>query len=341
MIALAGLETLLVVSWTALGASLVALLWSKWYLTLPVSYLFALSIVVEMESSPGRSPATALGITIYGERTYWTKLLRIGLTPPMLLLGMIGYIRCFRGKLSLPEAITGSDFRELDLQLDPRPQTVIFAGRAAAKKWLTAYTVSTLLVAGTVFVLSMSAIRDEPLFGADPQWAGMSKSDQKLLAAYLELSALHPDALEYHVRLASLYHRNGMESDLRYQLEEIRRLNPEHAMLILADASEIAPGKLISSRADSLSGGPSIPEAPPDSSGSPGDSTGVAEADTLPERFIEGDASAAEGDEGPDTPETVEPPDSVETPDSAETVSGREQEGEPEHAEPAPEPDGL
>lgn len=342
VIALAGLETLLVISWTILGASLLALLWSGWYLAVPVFYLFALSVAAEVESNSRRSPATALGITIHGERTYGMKLLRIGLTPPMLLLGMAGYIRCFRGGFSLPESITGTDFRELDLQLDPRPQAIILAGRTIAKRWVTAYTVSALLVAGAMFVLSVLVIHDENPSGTHRQETEMSESDRELLALYLELSALHPDELEYHVRLASLYHRNSMNSDLQFQLEEIRRLNPEHAMLVLADTSEISVEDLITPRTDSLPAGPIMPEALSDSSAAPGDSAGPAASGDSTGFAVPGDYPGSSDAAFPSEP--VEQPATRETGENQDpggAVPGREQEGAPENAEPAAEPDSL
>lgn len=239
MIALAGLETLLVLSWTILGASLLSLLWSGWYWAVPIFYAFALSLTAGVENSSRQSPATALGVTIHGEKTYGMKLLRIGLTPPSLLLGMVGYIKCFRGGHSLPEAASRTDFRELDLQLDPRPRAIVMEGRKVAKRWVTAYTTSAIIVSAAMFVLA-NPLNDEDRLAAEQDLYGeMSESDRQLLSMYLELSALHPDELEYHVRLASLYYRNNMLPDLENQLSEIRRLNPEHALLILGDTTSV------------------------------------------------------------------------------------------------------
>lgn len=239
MIALAGLETLLVLSWTILGASLLSLLWSGWYWAVPIFYAFALSLTAGVENSSRQSPATALGVTIHGEKTYGVKLLRIGLTPPALLLGMVGYVKCFRGGLSLPEAASRTDFRELDLQLDPRPRAIVMEGRKVAKRWVTAYTTSAIIVSAAMFVLA-NPLNDEDRLAAEQDLYGeMSESDRQLLSMYLELSALHPDELEYHVRLASLYYRNNMLPDLENQLSEIRRLNPEHALLILGDTTSV------------------------------------------------------------------------------------------------------
>ncbi len=273
MLALAGLETLLVLSWTILGASLLALLWSGWYLALPVFYFVALSLTAAVEYNSRQSPATALGVTIHGERTYGVKLLRIGLTPPLLLLGMVGYLRCFKGGLSLPEAISGADFRELDLQLDPRPRAIVMAGRKVAKRWVTAYTASAILGSAVVFFLANPLVIDVNTADNPSQFSRMSESDRELLVTYLELTALHPDELEYHVRLASLYHRNNMNSDLQVQLDEIRRLNPEHALLVLGDTSSVTLDSLLVAREDSLLPDTLMLPVDPDSSQALQDST--------------------------------------------------------------------
>ncbi len=317
--ALAGLETLLVVSWTILGASLLALLWSGWFWSLPLFYLVAVSLTAGVENSTRQSPATALGITVHGERTYGMKLLRIGLTPPLLLLGMAGYIRCFRGRLSLPEAASGSDFRELDLQLDPRPRAIVMAGRSFARKWVTAYSISAFIVSAAMFLLANPLVKPERETGSHGIEGAMSESDRELLAMYLELSSLHPDELEYHVRLASLYHRNNMLPDLQNQLAEIRRLNPEHALLVLGDTTGVSLSDIIVE-----------PETLPpvdglDSQALP--DTASASADTLPTVLPEGPAMAdsletgpedrqQEDMNGPDGPEETEDEERPVQPDS-------------------------
>lgn len=277
MIALAGLETLLVLSWTILGASLLALFWSGWFWSLPLFYLIATGLAAGVENTTRQSPATALGVTIHGERTYGMKLLRIGLTPPLLLLGMAGYIRCFKGKLSLPEAASGSDFRELDLQLDPRPRAIVMAGRSVAKKWVTAYSISAFIVSAAMFLLANPLIEDDRAAGLQGIHGEMSESDRELLAMYLELSSIHPDELEYHVRLASLYHRNDMLHDLRNQLEEIRRLNPEHSMLILEDTARVSFDDLLTQREADPSEEEFTPLFQPDTTVTHGDTLHIPE----------------------------------------------------------------
>lgn len=173
------------------------------------------------------------------------KLLRIGLTPPLLLLGMAGYLKCFKGGLSLPEAASRTDFRELDLQLDPRPRAIVMEGRKVAKRWVTAYTTSAIIVSAAMFILSNPLTDADHLTEEQDLYGEMSEADRQLLTTYLELAALHPDELEYHVRLASLYHRNNMLPDLENQLSEIRRLNPEHALLILGDTTRVCFDDLV------------------------------------------------------------------------------------------------
>jgi len=303
-LALAGLETLLVLSWTILGASLLALLWSRWYWAVPVFYAFALSLTAGVENSSRQSPATALGVTIHGEKTYGMKLLRIGLTPPLLLMGMVGYMKCFKGGLSLPEAASGTDFRELDLQLDPRPRAIVMEGRKVAKRWVTAYTTSAIIVSAVMFLLANPLIDNDNPTSEQDLYGEMSESDRQLLTLYLELAALHPDELEYHVRLASLYHRNNMLSDLENQLSEIRRLNPEHALLILGDTSRVGFDDLVSTPdsliPDSL---PVIPEQVDSTVTEPDTQAVVTGSEVLMETEPQGDPA----DALPDTTETLPP----------------------------------
>jgi hypothetical protein len=68
----------------------------------------------------------------------------------------------------------------------------------------------------------------------------LPEHEQELLVHYLELTTLHPEELEYHVRLASLYYRNDMLQDLSDELEVIRELDPDHAILILADTTSFS-----------------------------------------------------------------------------------------------------
>jgi hypothetical protein len=308
-----------VLSWTILGASLLALLWSRWYWAIPAFYAFALSLTAGVENSSRQSPATALGITIHGEKTYGMKLLRIGLTPPLLLLGMAGYLKCFRGGLSLPEAASRTDFRELDLQLDPRPRAIVIEGRKVAKRWVTAYTTSAIIVSAAMFLLANPLTDDDRLTAEQDLFGEMSESDRQLLTVYLELAALHPDELEYHVRLASLYHRNNMLPDLENQLSEIRRLNPEHALLVLGDTTNVVFDDLVTI---------SVPP-PPDSSlvmSDQADSTDTR-PDSLPEAETGVMQEATPAQQQSESQPQEELPDSLE--DTTETPTPSEQEQDP------------
>ncbi|MFO7627280.1 MAG: hypothetical protein R6V62_08490 [Candidatus Fermentibacteraceae bacterium] len=306
-------------SWTVLGASLLALLWSGWYWAVPAFYAFALSLTAGVENSSRQSPATALGVTIHGEKTYGMKLLRIGLTPPLLLMGMVGYIKCFKGGLSLPETASRTDFRELDLQLDPRPRAIVMEGRKVAKRWVTAYTTSAIIVSTAMFLLANPLTDDNRLTSEQDLYGEMSESDRQLLTMYLELAALHPDELEYHVRLASLYHRNNMLPDLENQLSEIRRLNPEHALLVLGDTTRIVFDDLVTIPDPLIPDSSSVMSAQPDSTVTPPDSITEAGSEVLLETAPDQQPTETQPQEElpealPDTMETQTPSDQEQDP---------------------------
>lgn len=306
-------------SWTVLGASLLALLWSGWYWAVPAFYAFALSLTAGVENSSRQSPATALGVTIHGEKTYGMKLLRIGLTPPLLLMGMVGYIKCFKGGLSLPETASRTDFRELDLQLDPRPRAIVMEGRKVAKRWVTAYTTSAIIVSAAMFLLANPLTDDDRLTAEQDLYGEMSESDRQLLTMYLELAALHPDELEYHVRLASLYHRNNMLPDLENQLSEIRRLNPEHALLVLGDTTSVGFDDLVTIPDPVIPDSLSVMSAQPDSTVTPPDSITEAGSEVLLE--------TAPDQQPPETQPQEEFPENL--PDTMETQTPSDQEQDP------------
>lgn len=245
------------------------------------------------------------------------KLLRIGLTPPLLLMGMVGYIKCFRGGLSLPEAASRTDFRELDLQLDPRPRAIVMEGRKVAKRWVTAYTTSAIIVSTAMFLLANPLTDDDRLTAEQGLFGEMSESDRELLTLYLELTALHPDELEYHVRLASLYHRNNMLPDLDNQLSEIRRLNPEHAFLVLGDTARVGFDDLVTP-AD-----PVIPDSSLVMSGQ-ADST-VTRPDSLPEAETEVLQEMPPDQQQPEAQPLEDVSDSLPDTIEAQTISGEEQ----------------
>lgn len=245
------------------------------------------------------------------------KLLRIGLTPPLLLIGMVGYIKCFKGGLSLPEAASRTDFRELDLQLDPRPRAIVMAGRKVAKRWVTAYTTSAIIVSTGMFLLANPLNDDNRQTEEQGLYGEMSESDRELLTIYLELTALHPDELEYHVRLASLYHRNNMLPDLETQLSEIRRLNPEHALLVLGDTTRAGFDDLVTPADPMIPDSSWVLSTQPDSTATP--------ADSLPEAGSDGFEQTLPDQQPPDADPEEEvsetPPDTMES----QTPSPQEQ----------------
>jgi len=73
----------------------------------------------------------------------------------------------------------------------------------------------------------------------------LPEKERELLASYLEMKAMYPDSLEFHVRLASLYYRNSMEEDLLLELQQIRILDPDHSILLLEEDLSVAMEDLI------------------------------------------------------------------------------------------------
>lgn len=245
------------------------------------------------------------------------KLLRIGLTPPLLLMGMVGYIKCFRGGLSLPEAVSRTDFRELDLQLDPRPKAIVMVGRKVAKRWVTAYTTSAIIVSAAMFILVNPLAVDDSQTEEQDLYGEMSKSDRELLTVYLELTALHPDELEYHVRLASLYYRNNMLPDLENQLSEIRRLNPEHALLVLGDTTRVGFDDLVTTPDALIPDSSSVMSVQSDSTAAPPDS--------LPEAGSDGLQGTPPAQQPPETQPQEDIPETIPDSMGSQTPSSQEQ----------------
>jgi len=68
---------------------------------------------------------------------------------------------------------------------------------------------------------------------------GLPEQEAILLAGYLEMAAVYPNSIEFHVRLASLYYRNGMLEDLTLELERISQLDPDHPMLLLGEDLDV------------------------------------------------------------------------------------------------------
>jgi len=164
---------------------------------------------------------------------------RILLTVFLLPAALIGYIPLLFGKASLPEQITGLRLVATDRRFDPRHPAVIKGLIKRAGIRIRMLTIVPLAAAAAAFFLLHSAPSVMSLQMAEVQ-DGLPEYEEELLTHYLELIALHPEELEYHVRLASLYHRNHMEQDLMNELQIIAEIDSTHAILILADTTEFA-----------------------------------------------------------------------------------------------------
>ncbi len=172
----------------------------------------------------------------------------------------------------------------------------------------------------------------------------LPEHERELLIQYLELTSLHPEELEYHVRLASLYYRNGMERDLAEELQLIAGIDPEHAILILADTTAFHFGMITPEEPDTLPPDLTVPELT---------AAAPAEQDSVPADTMETDSIEIPGDtlnvalEGspspPDTSADAEEPLEETPPETLETETDQlEIENETvEQEEPALEPDTL
>ncbi|MCD4847664.1 MAG: hypothetical protein K8R76_05695 [Candidatus Aegiribacteria sp.] len=235
------LEISVILSWTLLLEALFSLLSGNWQLLLPVSYLLSATMLAWLEKSRikrlEQSPFEALGlaeISVHGYNpSEWQTLRRLLFTPPLILSG-IGLIPVPRKKMTLLQLISDTKIVPLNVDMDPRTKEEIQSIRNRALLKVIAYTITSLIVTAIiVFVPPGSAVST----GVDQHHAisRLPQEEEELLAAYLELKTLYPDSIEFHVRLASLYYRNNMEADLVLELEEVRRLDPDHSILLLGE----------------------------------------------------------------------------------------------------------
>ncbi len=235
------LEISVILSWTLLLEALFFLLSGNWHLLLPVSYLLSVTMLAWLEKSRIRtleqSPFEALGlaeISVHGrDPSEWQTLRRLLFTPPLILSG-IGLIPVPRKKITLLQLISGTKIIPLNIDMDPRTKEEIRDIRHRSLMKVITYTITSLIVTAIiVFLPPERAVSTEidqlQLMSRLPQ------EEEELLAAYLELRTLYPDSVEFHVRLASLYYRNNMEADLVLELEEVRRLDPDHSILLLGE----------------------------------------------------------------------------------------------------------
>ncbi|MCK4506693.1 MAG: hypothetical protein KAW14_13845, partial [Candidatus Aegiribacteria sp.] len=149
-------------------------------------------------------------------------------------LSGIGLIPVPRKKMTLLQLISDTKIVPLNVDMDPRTKEEIRDIRHRSLMKVIAYTLVSLMVTAIIVFLpperTVSAETDQhrTIHRLPPE-------EEELLAAYLELRTLYPDSIEFHVRLASLYYRNNMEADLVLELEEVRRLDPDHSILLLGE----------------------------------------------------------------------------------------------------------
>ncbi len=241
-------ETLFTVAWAALAGALFLPLTRLWMFSMLPAALIAINFLASMELSGEGSPLVSLELEqhpINGAKdvsrlsVYFRILLTVLLFPALL----IGYVTLLFGTASIPELITGIRLTAVNRGLDPRPRSVI---RGIVKKTgLRLWTLIAvpLIAAATAFLLLHSAPSVISLQSTEIPYE-LSSEEQELLTHYLELTALHPEELEYHVRLASLYYRNSMQQDLMNELSVIRGIDSTHAILLLSDTTSFTFSQL-------------------------------------------------------------------------------------------------
>lgn len=238
---LAAMETALLLAWAILLDAILRLVTDAFLGALPVLYTMVAILLAWLEDARVSSPAdplTAKGLAEV-DRTgrmpsRWRTLLRVLLTGPSFILLLAGFWPVFGGGRSLPELAAGVKLVPLDPALDPRPLEAIMTDRARNRRTVLAYTILSLVMAAALVVIHMPRVPLLVTQDGSPD-AGMTEEDRQLLASYLELSAMFPDSLEFHVRLACLYYRNGMSADLAKELDDVERLDPDNPVLLLRE----------------------------------------------------------------------------------------------------------
>ncbi len=247
------LEISAIISWTVLFDAVIGLLSDDWITLLPVSYCFAAILLAWLESGPSRgsknNPLEALGLGEVrldgGKPGEWHTFRRVFATPLLVLLFGAGLVPVTKEGLNLIQLFSGTRIVPVDENMDPRPDDVILSGRKKALFKVVAYTLISFLMAALITFVPLN--RHNGGSGEKPEVdaGGLSVTDRKLLAGYLEMKALFPDCLEARVRLASLYYRNDMKADLELELEGIRRLDPDHAILLLEEDLSVSMEDLL------------------------------------------------------------------------------------------------
>ena len=244
-------ELVFVYAWSALSGALFFSFTSLWIYALIPGALLSILVLASIEMSVEGNPLVGLsirqvlakkGTAVTKKRVFFRILISVVLFPVALL----PYIPLFFNKLSLPELVTGLRLVGIDRMLDPRPRSVIKKEIKSANTRFKYLSYIPMLAAIAAFALLHSSPKIKLLQQETQEiQTHLSEEDQLLLTNYLELINLHPEELEYHVRIASLYHRNDMRQDLLNELEIISRIDSTHAILLLADTSFVQFNDLI------------------------------------------------------------------------------------------------
>ncbi len=236
------LELMVILSWTLLLETVLNLLSGSWLILLPVSYFLSVTMLAWLERSRtgtrGQCPLEAFGlaeISLKGFRpSEWQTLRRLLFTPPLLLLLCAGLVTVPRTGKTILQMISGTRIVPLNADMDPRPAVEVYRSRRKALMKVISYTMVSLMVTAIIILVppEFSGGRTAERIAS---LHSLPEKERELLASYLEMKAMYPDSLEFHVRLASLYYRNNMEEDLLLELQKIRLLDPDHSILILEE----------------------------------------------------------------------------------------------------------
>jgi len=251
-------ETLFVIAWAALAGALFLPLTSLWIFSMLPAALIAINFLTAMELSGESSPLVSLeleqhpanGARVVSRMSVYFRILLTVLLFPALLTG---YVTLLFGAVSIPELITGIRLTVVNRGLDPRPRSVIRDIVRKAGIRLRALIIVPMAAAAAAFLLLHSAPSVISMQSDEVQ-EGLPAEEQELLTHYLELTAIHPEELEYHVRLASLYYRNDMQQDLMNELTIIEGIDSTHAILLLADTTAFTFSQLEPLPEDSSAG---------------------------------------------------------------------------------------
>lgn len=317
------LELAVILSWTFLLDTVFNFISGNWFILLPVSYLLAVTMLAWLErartGTRGQCPLEAFGlaeIRLNGFRpSEWQTLRRLLMTPPFLLLLCIGLIPLPRTGKTILQMISGTRIVPLDSNMDPRPAEEVFRSRRKALMKVISYAMVSLMVA-TIIILVPPELSGLRTGGRIPSIHSLPSNERELLASYLEMKSMYPDSLEFHVRLASLYYRNNMEEDLLLELGQIRRIDPDHSILILERDLSVTMEDLMIEQDSTF--GDFIPATVTEETAPPADEDTVAqdpavqEADSVSLRIASSDSIDA-------------PVDSVSTADPIETYDVAEE----------------